>query len=143
MQGKAPLNSLNAYLDGFHFYSGNRSARWRRITTAVGVNEDIIQCVIFDGNDRDAKIMGVEYIVSARLVRSVPAEEKNLWHSHVHEVKCGPVRRAWHSQRCRARVDGEDDRHVREDMAHLAYRSEALLPPVTDAHDGLCRWASS
>ncbi len=35
--------------------------------------------------------MGVEYIVSARLFGTLPAAEKSLWHSHVHEVKSGQL----------------------------------------------------
>ena len=33
------------------------------------LNEEVIQCVIYDGNVKDAKLMGVEYIVSERLFR--------------------------------------------------------------------------
>ena len=43
------------------------------------------------GNVRDAKIMGVEYIVSEKLFSALPPEEKALWHSHVHEVKSGQL----------------------------------------------------
>src|SRR5690606_2573051 len=50
-----------------------------------------MQCVIYDGNVADARIMGVEYIVSARLFAELPAEEKAMWHSHVHEVKSGQL----------------------------------------------------
>jgi hypothetical protein len=55
------------------------------------VNDEVIQCVIYDGNTRDAKLMGVEYIVSEALFRELPAEEKHLWHSHVHEVRSGSL----------------------------------------------------
>lgn len=30
----------------------------------------------------EPRIMGVEYIVSAKLFATLPAEEKKLWHSH-------------------------------------------------------------
>ncbi len=53
------------------------------------VNEDVNQCVIYDGNGKNAKIMGVEYIISKKLFAGLPADEKKLWHSHVHEVKSG------------------------------------------------------
>jgi hypothetical protein len=55
------------------------------------VNEELIQCVIFDGNVREARLMGVEYIVSKRLFTALPDAEKALWHSHVHEVKSGQL----------------------------------------------------
>ena len=53
--------------------------------------EEVIQCALFDGNAGDAKLIGVEYIVSAELYRTLPAEEKQLWHSHVHEVRSGQL----------------------------------------------------
>ena len=91
LQSKAPLRALNAYLDGFHFYSGNMQGQMEAHHYCGHLNEDVIQCVIFDGNDEKAKVMGVEYIVSAKLFAQLPAEEKHLWHSHVHEVKSGQL----------------------------------------------------
>jgi hypothetical protein len=55
------------------------------------LNDEVIQCVIYDGNVKDARIMGVEYIVSAKLFATLPDAEKALWHSHVHEVKSGQL----------------------------------------------------
>lgn len=91
LQNKAPLGELNAYLDGFHFYNGNMQAQMEAHHYCGHLNEDVIQCVIFDGNGDDAKLMGVEYIVTARLFATLPPEEKHLWHSHVHEVRSGTL----------------------------------------------------
>jgi hypothetical protein len=43
--------------------------------------------VIYDGNRKDAKLMGLKYIISEQLFAKLPDAEKALWHSHVHEVK--------------------------------------------------------
>jgi hypothetical protein len=91
MQDKTPLAKLNAYLDGFHFYSGNLQAQMEAHHYCEDVNEDFKQCVIFDGNGESARIMGVEYIVSEKLFRGLPEEEKKLWHSHGYEVKSGTL----------------------------------------------------
>lgn len=91
LQEKAPLDALNAYLDGFHFYSGDIKGQMEAHHFCGHLNEDSIQCVIFDGNKSDAKLMGVEYIVTKKLFETLPAEEKHLWHSHVHEVKSGTL----------------------------------------------------
>jgi hypothetical protein len=91
LQEKAPLDALNAYLDGFHFYSGDMKGQMEAHHFCGHLNEDSIQCVIFDGNKSDAKLMGVEYIVTKKLFETLPAEEKHLWHSHVHEVKSGTL----------------------------------------------------
>lgn len=91
LQSKPPLDAVNAYLDGFHFYSGNMQAQMEAHHYCAILNDDVIQCVIYDGNVRDAKIMGVEYIVSGARFAQLPAAEKALWHSHVHEVKSGQL----------------------------------------------------
>jgi hypothetical protein len=91
MQDKAPIRALNAYMDGFHFYSGNMKGQMEAHHYCGHLNEDMIQCVIFDGNQENAKIMGVEYIVSRRSFENLPTEEKHLWHSHVHEVRSGQL----------------------------------------------------
>lgn len=91
LQAKAPLAALDAYLDGFHFYNGNLQGQMEAHHYCGHVNEDLIQCVIFDGNGKDAKIMGIEYIVTAKLFAGLPAEEQHLWHSHVYEVRSGSL----------------------------------------------------
>lgn len=91
LQAHAPLRELNAYLDGFHFYNGELSAQMEAHHYCGHLNEEVIQCVIFDGNEDNAKLMGVEYIVSRAVFQDLPAEEKHLWHSHVHEVRSGQL----------------------------------------------------
>jgi hypothetical protein len=91
LQEKAPLDALNAYLDGFHFYSGDMKGQMEAHHYCGHLNEDSIQCVIYDGNKSNAKLMGVEYIVTKKLFETLPADEKHLWHSHVHEVRSGTL----------------------------------------------------
>jgi hypothetical protein len=91
IQTEPPIGAINAYLDGFHFYSGRMQAQMEAHHYCTILNEDVIQCVIYDGNVKDAKLMGVEYIVSEKLFAGLPAAEKPLWHSHVHEVKSGQL----------------------------------------------------
>ena len=91
LQAKSPLAAINAYLDGFHFYNGNINAQMEAHHYVSQLNEDVHQAIIYDGNTRDAKIMGIEYIISARLFATLPEEEKKLWHSHHYEVKSGEL----------------------------------------------------
>jgi hypothetical protein len=91
LQTHPPIGAINAYLDGFHFYSGRMGAQMEAHHYCAILNEDLIQCVIYDGNVKDAKIMGVEYIVSEKLFAGLPPPEKALWHSHIHEVKSGQL----------------------------------------------------
>ncbi|GAL85975.1 hypothetical protein Slin_5113 [Sporocytophaga myxococcoides] len=91
MQNKAPINAINLYLDGFHFYNGNMKGQMEAHHFCTVLNEDVTQCIIYDGNVKDAHIMGVEYIISEKLFKSLPEDEKKLWHSHNHEVKSGTL----------------------------------------------------
>lgn len=91
MQSKQPIEALNVYMDGFHFYNGDMKAQMEAHHYCSVVNEDVNQCVIFDGNGKAAKLMGVEYIISTKLFNVLSADEKKLWHSHVHEVKSGQL----------------------------------------------------
>jgi hypothetical protein len=91
LQSQAPIRAINAYLDGFHFYSDRPQSQMEAHHYCAILNEEVIQCVIYDGNVADAKLMGVEYIVSERLFAGLPQAEKVLWHSHVHEVKSGQL----------------------------------------------------
>lgn len=91
MQNKAPINVINVYMDGFHFYNGNMKGQMEAHHYCTILNEDITQCIIYDGNVKDAHIMGVEYIVSEKIFKNLPDDEKKLWHSHNHEVKSGTL----------------------------------------------------
>jgi hypothetical protein len=91
LQTQPPIGAINAYLDGFHFYNGRMNGQMEAHHYCAILNEDFIQCVIYDGNVKDAKIMGIEYIVSEKLFATLPAAEKPMWHSHVHEVKSGTL----------------------------------------------------
>ncbi|HEN8797830.1 TPA: OBAP family protein [Pseudomonas putida] len=91
LQSKPPIDAINAYLDGFHFYNGHPGVQMEAHHYCSILNEDVIQCVIFDGNAKDAKIMGVEYIIDEKLFAGLAAKEKAMWHSHGFEVSSGQL----------------------------------------------------
>jgi hypothetical protein len=91
LQNKPPVDAVNVYLDGFHFYNGNMNAQMEAHHYCSVVNEDLTQCIIFDGNDKTSKLMGVEYIISRNAFETLPTEERKLWHSHAYEVKSGEL----------------------------------------------------
>lgn len=91
LQDKTPVRQLEIYLDGFHFANGDMNMQMEAHHYCSKLNEDVTQCVMYDGNTKDAHIIGVEYIISERLFKTLPAEEKPLWHSHVYEVVSGQL----------------------------------------------------
>src|SRR6186713_926592 len=48
LQDKEPLDAFNAYLDGFHFASGDMRMQMEAHHYCGHLNEDVIQCVLFD-----------------------------------------------------------------------------------------------
>ena len=91
LQDKEPLDAFNAYLDGFHFASGDMHMQMEAHHYCGHLNEDVTQCVLFDGNGKQAKLAGVEYIITKALFEKLPGDEKRLWHSHVYEVSSGQL----------------------------------------------------
>jgi hypothetical protein len=89
--GKTPLDAVGVYLDGFHFRNGDMHEQIEAHHYCTSLNDDLIQCVIYDGNGPDALLMGVEYVISEKFFKTLPEEEKSLWHSHHYEVKAGQL----------------------------------------------------
>lgn len=91
LQNKIPIKQLEIYLDGFHFANGDMGMQMEAHHYCMKLNEDVTQCVMYDGNTRDARIIGIEYIISEKLFRKLPMDERKLWHSHHYEVKSGTL----------------------------------------------------
>lgn len=53
------------------------------------VNDDVAQCILYDGNGPDARLIGIEYLVSDALYQKMPPEEQAYWHDHKFEVDSG------------------------------------------------------
>ncbi|CAB3803145.1 OBAP family protein [Paraburkholderia fynbosensis] len=91
LQSQAPIAAINMYLNGFHFYADDMGRQIEAHHYCHHVNEDFFQCVIYDGNKSHSRLIGIEYIVSEKIFRSLPADEKPLWHSHRHETTSGEL----------------------------------------------------
>ncbi len=88
-QGVNPIGSIHAHLCGFHFYSGDLNRALRVEHYCSGLSDGVFQCVIYDSTGPNARLIGIEYIISEALFLQLPAEEKRLWHSHRYEVMSG------------------------------------------------------
>jgi hypothetical protein len=84
-----PIGDIHAHVCGIHFYSGDISRQIIAEHYCSHLSDEVLQCVIYDSNKPGARLIGVEYIVSAKIFESLPSEEKKLWHSHNYEVKSG------------------------------------------------------
>ncbi len=89
VQRKYPLDAMSTYLNGFHMYADEMGRQVEATHFCIHLRHDLHQCVIFDRNAPDARLIGIEYIISEERFRGLPEDEKRLWHSHHHEVKSG------------------------------------------------------
>jgi hypothetical protein len=92
MQAKAPVEQIALYLVGFHPSKADPQMQIESHHYCDQVNEDFAQCVLYDGNTEDARLHGVEYIISEKLYGTLPAEEKSYWHPHNFEILSGQLR---------------------------------------------------
>jgi hypothetical protein len=91
LQDTTPVKGLDIYLDGFHPMSDNTQIQMEAHHYCHQMNEDFAQCVLFDGNTADARMNGIEYIVSERVFDTLPDEEKKFWHPHNYEILSGEL----------------------------------------------------
>ena len=83
----APVGDIHAHVCGIHFYSGDMNRQVMADHYCAHLSDDVLQCILYDSNKPGARLIGIEYIVSAKIFESLPAEEKKLCHSHNYEVK--------------------------------------------------------
>lgn len=91
LQKNAPIKQFDIYVNGFHCAKHDPSMQMEAHHYCRQVNGEFFQCVLFDGNTKDANLIGVEYIVSERLYHQLSAEEQDLWHPHNFEVFSGEL----------------------------------------------------
>ena len=89
MQRKFPVEAMSTYLNGIHLYADDMGRQVEACHFCIHLQHDLHQCVIFDSNKPDARLIGIEYIISTDRFAHLPEEEKLLWHSHNYEVKSG------------------------------------------------------
>lgn len=91
LQSNTPMKPFELYLVGFHPMKDRPDIQMEAHHYCHQVNEDFAQCVLFDGNTKDANLNGVEYIISEKLFETLPAEEKKYWHPHNGEILSGQL----------------------------------------------------
>ncbi|TFK92127.1 DUF1264-domain-containing protein [Polyporus arcularius HHB13444] len=84
-----PINEIHQHLCAFHVYSSDHSRHVEAHHYCKHLSKDFHQCVIYDSDDPNARLIGIEYIVSEKIFKSLPPEEKKFWHSHKYEVESG------------------------------------------------------
>ena len=90
-QATPPLDGFDIYLVGFHPMKDDPHHQMEAHHFCRQVNQDFMQCVLFDGNTAEANLTGIEYIISERLFETLPGEERRFWHPHNGEIISGQL----------------------------------------------------
>lgn len=95
----APMRGPHAHFCGFHVAKHDPKLQFiaQHYCTAhepaaghAGAEGDaIFQCVLFDSCGANAKLLGVEYVITDARYQALPEEEKKYWHPHAYEVLSG------------------------------------------------------
>jgi hypothetical protein len=87
--GTAPVDSLHGYLCAFHVAKKDPSFVVEAHHYCAALNDDVHQCIIYDSNGKNARILGVEYIITDAVYQKLPDDEKKYYHPHRYEVISG------------------------------------------------------
>src|SRR5688572_20310466 len=86
-----PMTGPHAHFCGIHVAKNN--PRFQLIaqhycTAHAGHDhgDGLFQCLLFDSTLPNAKLLGVEYIISDEQYRALSEAEKKYWHPHTYEV---------------------------------------------------------
>ena len=85
----APVHALHAHFCGIHIAKNNPKFQLVAQHYCMSRSEEMHQCLLYDSSEKNAKLLGVEYIISDRLYRELPDAEKKYWHPHTYEVLAG------------------------------------------------------
>ncbi len=86
-----PLKGYTIHVTAPHIMDGEVIGPFHHFCKPI--NSDIIQCVLFESTDENARMTEIEYMVSKKLARSVIpkwSHTKN-WHDHKQEIETGRV----------------------------------------------------
>ncbi|KAG8365579.1 hypothetical protein BUALT_Bualt18G0120100 [Buddleja alternifolia] len=89
MQSLKPIKKMSQHVCTFAAYSHDMARQIETHHYVSRLNQDFLQCAVYDSDDSTARLIGVEYIVSERIFETLPPEEQKLWHSHGDRLPLG------------------------------------------------------
>jgi Protein of unknown function (DUF1264) len=85
----APAQALHLHFCGIHIAKSNPKFQIVAQHYCMSRSEEMHQCLLYDSTEKNAKLLGLEYIISDRMFRELPDAEKKYWHPHSYEVMAG------------------------------------------------------
>ncbi|KAF9279711.1 hypothetical protein BGZ68_007739 [Mortierella alpina] len=89
LQSFKPMGGICEAFCGIHLYPNDPKRQYIGYHYCHMIDEDRRQCLVYDSDSENAKLVAVEYIISEKLFQELPDNEKKYWHSHKYEVESG------------------------------------------------------
>ncbi|TVU01581.1 hypothetical protein EJB05_52953, partial [Eragrostis curvula] len=89
VQALKPVRQMKQHACSFALYAHDMGRQLEVHHFVSRLNQDVLQCAVYDSDKPSARLIGVEYIVSDAIFEGLPPDEQKLWHSHAYEVKAG------------------------------------------------------
>ena len=86
---KAPLEVPREFFNGIHVAKDNPKFQMEAQHYCSPLKSGMFQCVLFDSTGAEAKLIGIEYLISDDVYKTFPKGEKKFWHPHPFEVLGG------------------------------------------------------
>jgi hypothetical protein len=91
LQSSTPLKPFDMHLSGFHPMKDHPEQQMEAHHFCHQMNEDFAQCTLFDSSGANARLNGIEYIISEKLFATLPGPERAFWHPHNGEILSGQL----------------------------------------------------
>ena len=67
VQDFTPVNQICAHLNAFHVYADDPSRCVEANHYCTHLNQDVRQCLVYDSPEKNARLIGVEYLITPRV----------------------------------------------------------------------------
>jgi hypothetical protein len=88
-KAKNPLERKHAHICAFHIGYDDPKLQMEVTHYCTAVGDGVFQCILYDSPEKDAKLVGVEYVITEKRFAQLPQDEAKLWHPHKKEIDDG------------------------------------------------------
>lgn len=88
-KAKHPLERKHAHICAFHLGVDDPKLQMEVTHYCTALGDGVFQCILYDSPEKNAKLIGVEYVISEEKFGQLPKEEAKLWHPHKREIDEG------------------------------------------------------
>jgi len=88
-KAKHPLERKHAHICAFHLGYDDPKLQMEVTHYCTALGDGVFQCILYDSPEKNAKLIGVEYVISEQKFGQLPKDEAKLWHPHKREIDEG------------------------------------------------------